>query len=112
MPQREDQWWRGGTLGPADGPNLPAYSTQEGTSFGEQIAGLQSLGQSVTAAAAAKVPQAGDGGGVSFVDEEQPEDPSVAAANFARNEHPKAAAKTDLGSALDTFFSLLGGIGG
>lgn len=104
----ESQWWRGGLPGPLDGPNTPAWVQQNVTpGFGEQMGQLMSLGQAVNAATSAS------GGSVTpgqpnMVAEQQPEAVSVAAANFARNEHPKQAAATDMGTAIDTFMQLLG----
>lgn len=94
-----------------DNPQERALAEQGVSSFGQQMGQLQTLGEAVTASAAAKTPVIG-GRRTAVIQEQQPEDPGVAAENFARNTHPHAAARSDLGGAVDMFLQLLGSHGG
>lgn len=82
------------------GPIVPVEN------FGEQLNDLQSLGTAVTEAAAAKTPAIS--AAPSSITVQEPPAVDVAAANFARAEHPKQAAGADLASTFDKFLSILG----
>lgn len=68
---------------------------------------LNSLGQIAQTAAQEAVPSGSSAGGLTQVDQQSVEDPSVAATNFARNSDPNQAAAKDTASAFDTFLGLL-----
>jgi hypothetical protein len=78
-----------------------AQAPRPGMGFSERIAGLMSLGQSSNEALAGS---AQGGGGT--VDDTV--DPTVAATNYARAEHPKEAAANDVANTFNMFLSLLG----
>lgn len=89
-----------GTGQPA--PTVPA------TSFSGQIGGLMGVGQQL---AASQAGSAAPSGGLTQLMQDSPVDPSVAAANFARNTHPQAAAANDVATTFQAFLSMLNGIG-
>jgi hypothetical protein len=79
----------------------------EPESFTQQLA---SLGQVAAQAQSEAVPTGADATGkpgLTQLTQESPEDPSVAAENFARDEHPNQAAAKDTANVFDQFLQIL-----
>lgn len=102
-PNLSPQVWHGINNGESPLPSPAA-------GFSDQMGELQSLGQSVAARMAARTPTASTSPTV--IDQQTPEDATVAAADFARSTHPKGAARNDLEGAIGNFMNIITGMGG